>query len=154
MKDFMRILFGTLVGWVFIFVLLVATAAGIWYLRYETAEIRGIISGEERIESAPSRIVNYERYFDLCASVQSLEGKLDAQMELLAAEEASDNPDRNQLARLRTNIAGLKGMRESEIRQYNADARKSYTRARFRASELPFQLPADPHEKGERTSCK
>jgi len=109
---------------------------------------------EERIESAPSRIVNYERYFDLCASVQSLEGKLDAQMELLAAEEASDNPDRNQLARLRTNIAGLKGMRESEIRQYNADARKSYTRARFRASELPFQLPADPHETGERTSCK
>src|SRR3546814_2987104 len=52
------------------------TAAGSWAWRYYTAEIRGVVGAEERIQSAPSRIAAYDRFFDLCAAIQGHEGTI------------------------------------------------------------------------------
>lgn len=128
-----------------VIILALLLTAGSWLWRYQTAPIRGKVGAEERIESAPSRISNYDHYYDLCATVQATEGALDAQMQALEAAESSD--DRS---RIRSNIAGLKGQRSRQIAQYNADARKIYTKARFRASDLPPRINADE----KNTTCR
>ena len=115
-----------------------ATAAS-WLWRYYTAEPRGIANAEHRIESAPSRITSYNHYFDLCASIQGYNGQLAAQQEQLDASELTD--DRS---RIRANIAGLKGQRSRAVAQYNADARKAYTSARFLGDDLPKHINRNP----------
>lgn len=121
----------------------VFSAAG-WAWLYYTAEVRGVVSAEEQIESAPSRISNYNHFFELCASVQRKESKIASQRSLL--ETATSDEER---ARIRRNVAALEGARAGDIHRYNADAAKQYTAARFRASSLPARLDAD----AESTTC-
>lgn len=117
--------------------LLIAMAVGAWAWRYFTAETRGVVDAEERIESAPSRITNYEHFYDLCASVQGHEDALATQRRALEGAEGKE------AERIRSNIAGLEAQRNRAIRRYNADARKAYTRARFLGEDLPRQLDAN-----------
>lgn len=125
-------------------VLVLFVAAGIWGIRYYTAETRGVITAEEQIESAGSRITSYEHFYDLCATVQTREDALGAQEAQLEGAESQDERQR-----IRANIAGLQAQRNRAIHQYNADARKSYTQARFLGDDLPRKLSADQ----EVTSC-
>ncbi|WP_019558520.1 hypothetical protein [Thioalkalivibrio sp. ALE12] len=112
--------------------------AAIWAIRYYTAEVRGVISGEEQIESAPSRISRYEHFFDLCASVQTQKAALAAQRDRL--ERVTDDGVRD---RIESNIAGLTTQVARTVNRYNAEASKDYTSARFRASNLPYQLSTE-----------
>lgn len=127
-----------------VFVVFIALSFFSWGWRYMTAEIRGRVGAEEQIESAPSRIANYEHFFDLCASVQRKESKIAAQRRAL--EGTTSEEDRQ---RIRQNIAALEGARAGDIHRYNADASKQYTRARFLDSDLPYRL--DP--RAEETTC-
>lgn len=115
-----------------------------WAWKYYTAEVRGVSEAERRIESADSRIGNYEHFYDLCAFVQSQEVSLSSQRSLLESSE-----DAKERTRVRSNIAGLEAQRARAINQYNADANKSYTRARFLGEDLPRKLDANV----EATSC-
>lgn len=109
-------------------------AAGGWAWRYFTAETRGVVDAEVQIESAPSRIGNYEHFYDLCAAVQGHEDALAAQRQALEGAEGKE------AERIRANVAGLSAQRDRAIRRYNADANKAYTRARFLGDDLPRQL--------------
>lgn len=117
--------------------------AGTLAYRYYTAEVRGVVSAEEQIESAGSRITNYEHFYDLCAAVQGHEDALDAQ------HRAIESAGGDEAERIRANIAGLEAQRNRAIRRYNADARKAYTRARFLGEDLPRELDTDQ----EHTQC-
>ncbi|MAX33709.1 MAG: hypothetical protein CME72_11675 [Halomonadaceae bacterium] len=123
--------------------LLLLVIAGGWAFRYFTAETRGIVNAEEQIESAGSRITNYEHFYDLCAAVQGHEDALAAQRHALA------NAEGDEAERIRANVAGLEAQRNRAIRRYNADARKAYTRARFLGEDLPREISTQE----DRTQC-
>lgn len=119
-------------------ILIVALSAGTWAWRYYTAEIRGVITAEEQIESAPSRIARYEEFFDLCASVQRNKAALNAQRERLEGEESQ-----KERSRIRSNIAGLSAQIAGTVSRYNNNAAQDYTSGRFKASNLPYQLSTE-----------
>lgn len=127
-------IFGIVVAALLGFAILIA---GQWAFRYYTAPIEGKVGAEQQLESAPSRIVNYEHYFDLCAEIQGLEAALTAQK-----QRTSSN-------KVEANIAGITAQRARLIAQYNADASKSYTRARFLGDTLPRSI--NPNQ--ETTTC-
>lgn len=138
---------GVLIGLGVVVIIAAVVGAG-WAIRYYTAPIEGRVGAQEKIQSASHRIVAYNHFFDLCAGVRADEVSLDAQTEQLQA-----TADEFQRTRIQTNITGLKGHRAGLIEEYNANARKDYTEAQFRDSNLPFQIPATTWEKGYRTSC-
>lgn len=131
-------------------VLAAVITAAVWGWRSLTAETAGRVGARVQILSADSRIQAYDLFFNECASVQGLEGQLDAQYNERAAASGSD------LRRVNANIAGITGARAQAIAQYNADARKGYTIGQFRASDLPYQLDPAPYDyvKGIHTSCE
>lgn len=140
--------FGNLTAWVFAAVaLIVAVAVTIAIVRWVTAPAKGRVQARQQIQSGSFRIAAYDSFFNACASIQGVEGQLDAQLE----EEKTATGD--DLARVQANIAGLKGARAQAVAQYNADARKGYTVGQFRASDLPYQLSTDPYIEGAHTSC-
>lgn len=118
-------------------------------VQWGTAPVRGKLQAREQINSGANRIQQYDHFFDLCASVQTAETSLDAQVDALPTSSGEN------LQRVQQNIVGLKATIANGINQYNEDARKTYTGGQFRASDLPFQLPApsDVFEKGVQTSC-
>lgn len=109
--------------------------AGIWAFRYFTAPIRGSIGAYEQIQSEDTRIVAYNYFFNLYASIQAYPPMIKAQEESLAQTSNEDEKER-----IRANIAGLKSQLARSIAQYNADARKSYTIGQFRDWNLPYQI--------------
>jgi hypothetical protein len=117
---------------------------GSMYYKSYTAETRGKSNAEAAIESAPSRMANYDHFFDLCASIQGYEAGLATQRASLDGLTGDD------LSRTKTVIAGISAQRSRSIAQYNADARKEYTSARFLSSGLPKQINDSNSEK---TSC-
>lgn len=91
----------------------------------------------------PDRMVGvHERFFDRCASVQSLEDQRDE----VAAELEAAEGDREE--RLRSSLQAIKSERARTIRQYNADA-DAPTRAFLRSEGLPAELDVDKEE----TTC-
>lgn len=122
---------------------------GLFGLRVATAGLVGAGSARIQIQSAGSRIAAYNHFFDLCASVQSNESRIDGLTDARAG--ATSDFERE---RLNVSLAGVHALRMEAIRDYNADARKDYTIGQFRDSDLPYQLPANEYVKGERkTSC-
>lgn len=123
---------------------------GLWTFGVLTADVKGRGEARKQLRSADYRIQAYDHFYNLCAAVQASEAALDAQLaELASTPQGSDDRER-----ILANIAGVTAERARAIRQYNADARKGYTLARFRASDLPFQLGTDPYSKEAPTSCE
>lgn len=118
-----------------------------WGWSWVTSPTAGKVEARKTINSGPFRISAYQHFFNLCSSIQGLEGTLDAQERLLVGA-TGDERDR-----IRANIAGIEGARAQAIAQYNAEARESYTIGQFRSKQLPYQIPTDPYSKGEHTSC-
>lgn len=118
----------------------VALIFGLTWMRGATASFFGQADAEVQLESANSRIARYEHFFDLCGAIEGYEDQIAILTTQLATTDESDTKEMN---RLRSTIAGLEGQRARAIRQYNADAQKDYTAARFRASKLPYQLNVD-----------
>lgn len=111
--------------------------------KYLTAEVSGRVNAEVQIESAPSRLANYEAYFDQCAAIQGYEASLVVQREALVGLTGDD------AQRVKTVIAGISAQRSRAIAQYNVDVRKDYTKARFLDSGLPKVIDAQ----SESTVC-
>lgn len=124
--------------------IIVALTMGGFGIRYLLAPVRGAVDAREQIQSAPNRIVQYNHFFDLCASIQGNEDAIVAQRAQLATAETVENR-----ARINANIAGITAARARNIADYNADAAKSYTDGQFRDSNLPYQI----NKGGESTRC-
>lgn len=117
--------------------ILAALIGGTWAYRYYTAEVRGVVGAEEKIQSSGNRIDKYNKFFDTCAKAQEYQDKIQIQLDQLK------NADGDQANKIQTRISGLKGMFSNTVRSYNQDARKNYTSGQFRSSKLPYQLPTD-----------
>lgn len=119
-------------------------SAGMWAWRYYTAEVRGIVGQEERVQSPLHRMGAYSHFFDLCAAVQGHEATLAA-----AGAQLNSTSDEKERQRIRANIAGIEAQRARSIARYNADARKDHTIGQFRDSGLPYSLDVNK----EQTQC-
>lgn len=111
--------------------------------KYLTAEVSGRVNAEVQIESAPSRMANYETYFDQCAAIQGYEGSIAIHEPTLASVTGDE------AERLRVVLSGIKAQRLRAIAQYNQDVRKEYTMGRFFDPRLPTHI--DP--RAEATQC-
>lgn len=112
-----------------------------------TAAPNGKLEARKSIQSGSSRIAAYDHFFNLCASIQTDDSRIDAQLDELAASTGDD------AARVRSNISGLTADRADAINEYNADASKDYTIGQFRSSALPYHIDTAPHRKGVTISC-
>lgn len=109
-----------------------------------TADFRGETDKRNKVEANGSyRIAAYDHFYDLCSSIQATEDTIGNQL----AERETASPERQ--AQIDANVVASRNVRASAIRQYNADARKSYTSGQFKASDLPFALDINAKE----TSC-
>ncbi|PXY21148.1 hypothetical protein [Prauserella muralis] len=112
-----------------------------WFKR-STAEFRGTTEQRERTVADPDyRITAYDRFFDLCAAVQSKEATLAALQDELGTE-----PPTTRVTQIRANLTAVTAARAADINQYNADAEKAGTAGQFRASNLPYRLDINDKE--------
>lgn len=133
-------LFGWSATTVVAVVLLMALAGG---LAYVWAPWKGALEERQLTEgSGKYRIAAYEKFYDSCAAIQSKED----QIENLESELETAEGDRK--AQVAASITALRNTRSELIREYNADARKADTAAKFKSSDLPYTI--DPE--GD-TSC-
>lgn len=115
---------------------------GFGFLKRTTADFRGETEAiEETQANGDYRIASYNHFYDLCASVKSLENKIDN----MKSELEKTDKDQRELV-LNASITASKNKRAELINTYNADARKDFTVGQFRASDLPYQLDVDEEE--------
>lgn len=118
---------------------------GFGFLQRGTADFRGETSQIEQTKANSSyRIAAYDDFYDSCASVKSIEGKIN-NME----EELDETEETQRKTTLKTSITAAKNKRAELIESYNADARKEATRGQFRDSDLPYELDIE-----EETVCE
>lgn len=114
-------------------------------LQRGTADFRGETSEIEQTKANGSyRIAAYEKFFDKCAGIQSLESKIDNM------EEELEDADKQRVTVLNASITASKNKRSEMIASYNADARKEDTQGQFKASDLPYKID----ENEGRTLCE
>lgn len=119
---------------------------GFGFLQRETADFRGETGQIEQTKANSNyRIAAYDQFYDKCASVQSIESKIQ-NME----EELDGTEETQRKTVLKTSITASKNKRAELINSYNADARKESTRGQFKASDLPYEL----NENEEATLCE
>jgi hypothetical protein len=111
-------------------------ASSVWGLRVATAGLYGRGEARIQIQSAASRITNYELFFNRCAAVQAAEARTEELESQLALQEEDSRSWNITL----TSLTGIRSQRAESIAQYNADAAKDYTRGQFRDSDLPYTL--------------
>lgn len=99
----------------------------------------------DRVANPDRAVGSYERFFNRCASVQSLETQRDA---LLQQLESTDEEDTDELSRIRSALTGVRSQRARAINSYNADA-ANVTRSWLRSERLPPRLD----ESQEYTEC-
>lgn len=121
---------------------------GWWGFQVFFAEEIGKGNAEIQIQSAPSRITNYNYFFNQCASIQTLEQQIDAETERLANTE--DVAQRNIIM---ANLSGLSGQRARAVNNYNARATAEYTSGLFQDSELPYTINSSYTAGGPKTQC-
>ena len=132
-----------------VFLLVFVLSISIWGFNVVTAPIRG--RGEEHItiNKGNYRIEQQNHFFSLCVSAQNAETAPDTQYQQLAQV-----TDEGQKFIINTNISALQTGRATAINQYNADARNEFTKAQFRAWNLPEQLDNSPYVVGSpKTKC-
>jgi hypothetical protein len=114
--------------------------------RWFTAAPKGKLQAREQIQSGDNRIQAYNHFFDLCASVQTLDQALNQSYDQLKTATTSDDK-----TRIETNIGAQLNSRNDAANQYDADSHKSYTVGQFKASSLPYSIA--PYEKGQVATC-
>ena len=111
---------------------------GGWAYRYATAPVSGAIESREQIFRGSNMISRHDEFYSLCATAQTQQTMLSNHQSDL--QHAVSDEERQ---RIRRNINGVQAQLHRTVNQYNADARNSYTRGRFLASNLPYQLNAE-----------
>lgn len=107
-------------------------------LRWALAPATGAVEQREQtVGDGSYRISAYDAFYDDCASAKSTQ----QQLEQAIATRDAEPEGTNRRAQLDANVAALTNVLITAVNQYNADARKADTRAHFRASDLPYQLP-------------
>lgn len=135
----------------FVVLLVMVIVGAMWIFGFglfqrSTADFRGETAEREQVfADANYRIASYDKFFDICASVQSKED----QISNLEMELDLTTPSASREERIYSSITALRNSRAELIRGYNADASKTDTRANFLASNLPFNLNTNTEE----TTC-
>lgn len=124
---------------------------GIWGFGVATAGLYGKGEAMKQVQSAEFRLEAYNYFYNQCASIQSLEGRID---ELTAQLNQFQSGTREYYYTV-ASLTGTKSLRHEAIATYNADARKEYTEGQFRDSDLPYQIPDNgyPLINGGKTQC-
>lgn len=106
---------------------------GVGLFQRETAEFRGKTAEIERTKAdADYRIANYDKFFDLCASIQADEDTI-ATLEA----ELDTKPSADRREQINATLTAVRANRFASISEYNADAAKAGTAGQFRDSNLP-----------------
>ncbi len=125
-------------------VVVIAIIAAVWLtFSYFSAETRGKVGMENHVASGTYQEYSYNHFFDACSAIQGYEASIAAQHKALTTADDSDK------SRINTIIASVEAERGRAIAQYNVDANKMKTVARFKADGLPYHLDAT----AETTSC-
>ena len=115
---------------------------GLLYQKW-TAPLRGQSEAERTIESGASRIQRYQEFFNICQGIQAKEDAIDN----LKANSTMDTERRD------TAITANQNARSTLIAEYNSKSTQAYTAARFRDSNLPYQIARGPYLGTNRTVC-
>lgn len=124
-------------------------ASAVWGLRVATAGIYGQGEARVKIQSAEFRIEAYQYFFNQCASIQGLEGKIDE----LALQLSQMQPGTREYNYTLSSLTGVRGLRREAIVKYNQDAMKDYMEGQFRDRKLPYQLGNNNYPEGGKTIC-
>jgi hypothetical protein len=140
-------LFGSIAGLIVAILIIAGLSVGGLYLfgtiSNKTANFRGNVGVKNQTLADPNyRIANYDHFFDLCASVQTMETRISTARDNLA----SDQKGSFDAYRDRQNLDAAIAQRAELINQYNADSAKSYTQAQMKASSLPARLDIHARE--------
>lgn len=81
------------------------------------------------------RIAAYDHFFDLCATVQT-----DKQVLTNTQNQLKMTTDEGTKLTLNADVLAQQNKLDTDVNQYNQDARKSATAGQFRASDLPSTL--------------
>ncbi len=145
-----RIILFSILGIVAAIVLWIAIASAVWGFGVATAGIYGRGEARKEIQSAEFRIEAYQHFFNMCGSIQGLEGQIDE----LTAELELFEPGSREYTHTVKSLTGVKGYRHQAIARYNQDALKDYTEGQFRDKDLPYQIPDTNYpEEGGKTVC-
>ena len=145
--DSQKALFGNGVLWlVGILIVVALITAAVFGIKWVTAPVRGKAQARETIYSGNNRIVQYEKFFDLCTSVQTAEQTIIALKEQL--KNTTNEDDKTTIA---TNITANISSRADAVNEYNNNSHKNYNEAKFKASNLPYSLSITIPEGG--TKC-
>lgn len=120
-----------------------ATDIGSMLYSQATSGLRGATEAERTIESGASRIQRYQEFFAICEGVQTKEDAIDN----LLANNTMDEVTRD------TAVTANQNARAQLIAEYNSKSGQSYTAARFKDSNLPFQLARGPYIGTNQTNC-
>lgn len=108
-----------------------------------TAPLRGQTEAERTIESGASRIQRYQEFFNICQGIQAKEDAIDN----LQANSTMDTEKRD------TAVTANQNARATLIAEYNGKSAQAYTAARFKDSNLPYQINRGPYTGANRTNC-
>jgi hypothetical protein len=107
-------------------------------LRWIFADPTGAVEQREStVGSGAYRISSYDSFYDQCFTAKTTQENIANAIVMLGTE---TDPARK--AQLNVNVVALQNELNSEVNQYNADARKADTKAHFKASDLPYSLNA------------
>lgn len=120
---------GVLVLCVAAIVTLAAIGLGV---RYFMAEPTGKVVMHETVTSGRAQLNSYDHFYDACAMIQGYEASLQGYRKALTVAKSEDD-----IQRLNTVITAVEAERSRAVMQYNADARKTETMARYKDRGLP-----------------
>ena len=121
----------------------------IWAFRYHTAEIAGVTDAKVQQQSGGNRVFQYERFYNICARVQSAEAVIDSQKALAANMKDGDE----RLGNIMVTIGGAEAGRAKAITEYNAASAQVQTAGQFKANNLPHRLSLAAYNGTNKTHC-
>lgn len=137
-------------AWLMAMIVVVILVGGIgvagFALDWWTTPFFGRLEARHQIYKGSNIIAQYDKFFNLCSTVQSDEVRYDNLKKTL--DQTDDAYERNRLIQSMTSVLNLRG---EVVAQYNNDSHKDYTDGQFKSSNLPYELNLD--YKGGRTIC-
>lgn len=125
----------------------VAIFVGAWFLWAYAVGERAATGVVERTLNPDNIIYNYEHFKNLHRQILAYDNQIATAKDNV--QEAEKQPmserdfrDKEEIARLRTILQGLRNQRDNAVGEYNADARKA-NRNIFMGSDVPAQLRVD-----------
>jgi hypothetical protein len=131
------------IGGAFIVLLAIIVAVvGVWALTVAWAPWKGAGEARKQIQGDGNfRIVAYTKFYDDCASAQTLQDNIEVTKNKI--KQAKKSGDSAELSRQQTNLQAQTNQLNDLVNHYNADSHKSWTIAQFKANDLPFTISTD-----------